>query len=811
MGTSRTTLPALERAAGLLDGGELPFRSVLSFEPLLDFWREVEGGDASQTRKDLARSILRRVEDIPVLRGDIEDLSVLDGHRELLELMLTGVLPLALGDRELAAAVVPFRMIPAYTTPAADALRLFEPGLFEHRLDLPFDMLTAGKAILAYNLALSLFYGVESQIDYPMILTIEDEGTGLQRHLQLSLDPRFIRAEARGDLPDLSSADIACMIADPSNLRLWMEKLPPDSFQFSGLTLVHAEGVTHQESLSRLKNDLLHPTALTSDAGLDRVRGRIRNLLKKPGLELGLIAMERGRDVDDIVGAKAVGRSILLNEDAAPACPKKEESWYARAFEGVDPVVVHDLEAETRTGYEHHLVQQGYRSLIILPLRMNDLLIGFLEVATPLRRGLNSLDALKLHEVVDLFGTALKRTLEEQEDRVQAVIKEQYTAIHPVVEWRFRRAADAYLAQQAAGEVPQLEPIVFKDLYPVYGLSDLRNSSEQRNDAIQADLMAQLDLAAGVIGSAARARALPILDELGYRIRALKEAIEGGLTSEDETTVLEFLRTDVESLFDRVAAYGPDVRARVDEYRAAMDPELGILYRRRQAFDRSVAAVNDRIAVTIEAEEERAQAMFPHYFEMFKTDGVDYNIYVGDALQEHGGFDRLYLRNLRLWQLMLMCRIEWELRRTRAELPVPLEATHLVLVQNTPLSIRFRTDEKQFDVDGAYNIRYQIVKKRIDKARIRGSRERLTQPGKLAIGYAQAREADEYRGYLDYLVAVGYLVPGVEELELEDLQGVLGLKALRVTIADEPAGTAEIRARSREARVQERSEVSSGD
>ena len=30
-------------------------------------------------------------------------------------------------------------------------------------------------------------------------------------------------------------------------------------------------------------------------------------------------------------------------------------------------------------------------------------------------------------------------------------------------------------------------------------------------------------------------------------------------------------------------------------------------------------------------------------------------------------------------------------------------------------------------------------------------------------------------------------MPGVEELELEDFQGVYGLKALRVSIAEEPA------------------------
>ena len=70
------------------------------------------------------------------------------------------------------------------------------------------------------------------------------------------------------------------------------------------------------------------------------------------------------------------------------------------------------------------------------------------------------------------------------------------------------------------------------------------------------------------------------------------------------------------------------------------------------------------------------------------------------------------------------------------ELPIPLETAQLILVHDDPLAIRFRADEKKFDVDGAYNIRYEIVKKRIDKAYIKNSEERLTQPGKIAIVYA---------------------------------------------------------------------------
>jgi hypothetical protein len=112
---------------------------------------------------------------------------------------------------------------------------------------------------------------------------------------------------------------------------------------------------------------------------------------------------------------------------------------------------------------------------------------------------------------------------------------------------------------------------------------------------------------------------------------------------------------------------------------------------------------------------------------------------------------------------------------------VPLETTHLILVQDSPLSIRFSPDERHFEVEGAYDIRHEIIKKRIDKAIIKGTSERLTQPGKIAIVYANRQEAAEYLEYIDYLQAAGYLKDETEDLELEDLQGAQGLSALRVT------------------------------
>ena len=245
---------------------------------------------------------------------------------------------------------------------------------------------------------------------------------------------------------------------------------------------------------------------------------------------------------------------------------------------------------------------------------------------------------------------------------------------------------------------------------------------------------------------------------------------------------MEFLQNEVEPLFDHLRKIDDRVELKIKKYRDALNGDLGFVYNKRKDFEDSVAHVNDVISAYIDSEEEKAQHIFPHYFEKYKTDGVDYNLYVGASLVQNEEYNPIYLKNLRLWQLMLMCGIVKKSSTLKTELKMALETAHLILVQSNPIAIQFRFDEKRFDVNGAYNVKYEIVKKRIDKAVIAETGERLTQPGKIAIVYSHLKDAYEYQDYIKYLQHEGILTNDVEDVALEDMQGVQGLRALRITV-----------------------------
>jgi hypothetical protein len=188
------------------------------------------------------------------------------------------------------------------------------------------------------------------------------------------------------------------------------------------------------------------------------------------------------------------------------------------------------------------------------------------------------------------------------------------------------------------------------------------------------------------------------------------------------------------------------------------------------------------MAVLLDRAQIQAQEVFPHYYERFKTDGIEHNLYIGASIAPAKNFDISYLYNLRLWQLQVLCEMELEHHYLKPYLPYPLDVTSLILAFSLPMSIRFRMDEKRFDVDGTYNARFEIVKKRIDKAVIKNTTERLTAIGKLTIVYSNHDEEVEYKSYIRFLQSHKMLEDEIEMLEVEDLQGVSGLKALRVRI-----------------------------
>jgi len=758
---------------------QFPFNSKLSFTNLIGYW-QVRTNDPNKFKALSAKEIVKQVNEKPAFLKPIDDLSVVEANQELVELILSAVVSPALD--EMVSVHVPFSTNAVYSTQSFTDL-MNKAGSYEALIsEMDMDDMMQQKIINAYSLIMKMYYDVTINMEKYFLYTLIDPTTGLKKHYRIELNPNFCEIILKGELPQLTEDDIKHLLDNLNNLQVWMDYLPPHLFEFQGIIIFKLRDQTNEEVLSRIKDDLLKRDSIVNKEGFDQLENRFRSLFQLPDLKLGIAGYQKSSNSFMNFGKRIV-RSILIGNQEGIGCTVTNSSIYDWFVDNPEPMVIDDLTKSTKMGgYEQKLIQEGLQTLILGPLFFNNEFVGLLELATPNAGELNTITLSKVREVLPLFAVAVKRSSEEMETKIQSIIKEKYTSIHPTVEWKFVNAARDVLTQESEGKIAVPKPIVFNDVYPLYAASDIRNSSTERNRAINSDLKEQLQLARKVLKKAHQLNKLPILEETIFRLDNYYKILKRKLISGDEVSILEFLQTEVEPLMDNLEANISGFAAETSLYKKQLDEHLRVVYKARKDFEDSLTMINEVTSNVLDEEEMKAQEMFPHFFEKYKTDGVEHNIYVGASLSEKLKFDKVYLRNLRLWQLMVTVEIARKTASMIPELPLPLETTHLILVHNAPLSIRFRMDEKKFDVDGAYNIRYEIIKKRIDKALVRDSDERVTQPGKIAIIYSQEKDAIEYMKYIEYLKAKDLLIGDLEQLELEELQGVSGLKALRIAV-----------------------------
>ncbi len=766
------------------------FRQVLSLEPLLDYWEKTLAPSAEHWARQL-KEMGPVLNEVPAFRGPIQDKSALEPHWDVVQKLMTAVFPQAFWDTEAVAALEPLAHGPFFVSPLFERLLLDECGCFRGNNQLIGQTFEKTKVARAYLLVLSRLYGLDCNFDYPMVRVVPDPDTGLDRYFRMETRFNFMRVKTAKEITPLSPEDITRIMANLSEPEMFREVLPPENIEFHGFTVVRALDVTESEVLSLLARDLVDRDSVFSPMGFLRLQQRLRALFRSPELMAGLAAVQ-GDQVLMINKGCSTKECCIFSDSTHVPLEEFKGSIFSRAVEEDRIITIPDFQkCVPRTKSEEELNLTGVRSLIIAPLKYRDQLIGVFKIGDPAPGAFGHSAEVLVNQIVPLFSMALKRSLDELDHRVASVIKKKCTAVHASVEWRFKNAALAHLERHGSESEAELDPIIFPDVYPLYGSMDIRGSSDTRARAIQGDLAEHLSLSLRVVEVAGKTRSLGILHELEHRIHGYLDRINQGLSTGEDFNIIRFLHEELEPIFPLLRKFGHAVSQAIDNYESAVDSNLGTVYRCRRDFEESVSLFNEAVSGCLDREEAAAQAVFPHYFDKHQTDGVDYLIYVGRSMMEIGEFNDLYVRNLRLWQLMVACGIAWQAEQLKPMMKVPLEATHLILVTHTPLSIRFRFEEKRFEVDGAYNVGHAIVRSRIDKATIKGSLERLTQPGRIAIVYSRPEEAREMTRYLTFLQAQGLLLDDQESLELEELPGVKGLRALRVGIDLDSASLAQ--------------------
>jgi len=630
------------------------------------------------------------------------------------------------------------------------------------------------------NAILAQRYGITDAIESrflhePLILSLPQPDSGQDRLVELRL--RCDRIAIVSLRSDLATALDACWDSPPDATQVMaqllrpeqplaqvMQTLSPDRYEATGSLLLEGMDVTERELTKTLIQLLVSQDSILEPACFQQINHLMTQLFRADG---SLILSAESHQAKLFLGLDQPERDIY-----AFSVHSLHSSLFFQASQQGQVLNIPDLSRECPSDCERQLYERGVRSLLIIPLMVKSIaldhsdhpLLGLVGLTSHQPYAFNQADCHRATTLIPALTAALRHSSQTH-----------FTAIHPAVRWRFEQEAE----RRSWGLPPHA--IVFEAVYPLYGISDIRGSSDERNQAIQADLVTQFRLGLAILKAVAAATPYALPQRLREDLEQHLEQLQQGISVDAEVSLLRYLQTHLEAHFDSFAQDNPGAQAAIAAYQTALDPDYGCVYQARAHYDQTIATLNEQLRDTWNRWQQTMQAIIPHYCDIETTDGIDHMIYAGRSIDSR--FTPFHLRSLRYEQLRAICDCARTAYRLQTSLNITLQVTHLVLVQETTVDIcHDETTERLFDVRGTHDTRYEIVKKRIDKACEADTQARITQPGCLTVVYSTAEEWTEYGQYLQYLQREGWIGASIYQGNVEPLQGVTGLKFARVEV-----------------------------
>ncbi len=551
------------------------------------------------------------------------------------------------------------------------------------------------------------------------------------------------------------------------NMSSLESRLQVENYQVEGYFLVVGFDITQQETQRRLIQLLIQRDSILRPSKFSKINRHLKSLFRAQNT----VVLSAERDKAQIFLGNI---SDKLNPITYPM-QSLRGSHFLRAAKANQVLNISDLSIDCQTECERKLLQMGVRSMLLIPLVIKATdstpstgqLAGLVGLTSDRPNNFNSTDSQKAETLIPAFLAALRSAIQQ---RVTTLHN-----IHPAVEWRFLQEAE----RRSWGLPP--EPIVFNDVYPLYGISDIRGSSEERNRAIQADLIEQFHLAISVVTAVCEYQETALGEQLKVDLKEYVEKLQEEVTVDAEVTATQYLKENVEIYFDYFASCGEKAQQAVATYRQHCANEHECVYVARAHYDQTINQINMLLRETWERWQARMQEITPHYCDVEFTDGIDHMIYAGASIDPK--FTPFHLRSLRYEQLRALCDCARTAFKIHEQYNTKMQVTHLVLVQDSTVDI-FHDEQTDnlFDVRGTRDTRYEIVKKRIDKGVDSQTQNRITQPGMLTVVYSTDAECGQYQEYLRYLAREGWVESEIEYGMVEPLQGVSGLRFARVRV-----------------------------
>jgi len=757
---------------------------AFSFKPFIKYLKERVEVEKT-IKSEFYRFVLNKFKTYPHLENDTLTSTEAAKYSDVLELVYTILSPAVADENQFFWALT--TPLPIQTVYGTDAFLGFlkEHNAAEKKTAADyFGAFDKNRVDFLYRLILQKLYNFPSDIGNDIVYSHPDPKTNVCKYYRIHADTKFIEVSAKDQLPDINPEMIEPFLYEGVEMDVLQDIIPLNLFSLEGFAVITVEDITAERSVENIRNALVNHTNDQLEL-YEQVLTSLQTLSGNASIQFGLLPFLRlngnlifdTEECENSVMVKTARQFNVATDTLSTFITDYIQKPGAMFFSTLSDKKI------AQYAFLQAIKQSGIKSYAILPVFYNRQLAGILEIYSDQKVVFYEKLLSRLQGAIPLLAQLLEDSAVQFNLRIDEVIKTNFTSLQKPVEWKFHEAAWHYLTEKSKGtEEPEMETLSFEEVYPLFGAVDIRDSTIAHNRALENDLKLIVKLLTETLNDLKKHLPKRLSDKLATSLKRWLKMFAAAQLSNDEISCSNTLHSIIHPYLIQLKQQYPATDTILNDFAKAINEKKGEGYANRRALELSVKQINSALNRYYEKAQLKLQKIYPCYFEKFRSDGVEYDIYTGQSIAPGVEFTADHLKQFRSWQVRSMLDVVLLGSALKAKMPVPLNIASLIFVHSSQINICFRNDERRFDVEGYYNIRYEVIKKRIDKACVKSTGERLTQPGKIALVYFNDAEAQDYISNIKELQKEKKLKNDLRMVELEELQGVTGLKALRVSV-----------------------------
>ncbi|MEJ0056800.1 MAG: hypothetical protein WDN75_14780 [Bacteroidota bacterium] len=711
---------------------------VLTFRPYLRYVEEQIAITKSDVYRKFLESIVALLKASPELLEPIQDMSLLDKHEELIELIKTTQLSQINSDHKLYTLGIPSGRPPKinYFGYSDEFAEFFKERIGKLRLYSP----EVGEEFRRanYREILKRAYNIASNDGAPeAMMQWVYEVNGVRHFYKVIRHHQFVNVGFDGDLPPLQQEWVDYASGTILNHNELTSPLPFSRLKIEGFFVFSLEDETKAVALAELNKIVTQLHLDEKNSTTQKLRQSTLSLMGSNKIEMGFLGILKvnGNYVyHDIFSST----SIVFGRLKAYFTTEELTNVYhfiAEQSSNTPSILssmyndVHEMcDSAGNSGHVRQVLdKQGIHALKFIPVWHNNILLGIIELGSQDENEINVEVLRSLDAAIPVFREYFLHKTNSFHDYMKSFIMQRYTSIQKSVAWKFNEEVWNTLKNVSDHNlVIETPPVRFENLYPFYGAVDFRNSSQKQMEAIHSDYETQLNYLQALLERDDLAKNDPYANDFLVKVQYWRDQLSSDIDIQEEAELRNFLESESVNSINLLAAQKKIQRSEAVDYTWTVTSKYGKFHVFHNKYEESIQELNRVLKEELLKAEVALQEKLPHYFEKFQTDGIEYSLYAGNSINPSQAFSPDSVRIIVDWQLDVMLKMANATNRYKENLSVPLETTQLILVHENTVDISYRIDERHFDVEGSYSIRYQVLKKRIDKVRLLNSPERLT-------------------------------------------------------------------------------------